>query len=159
IRLDAMQKFLGSTDRCSFIYVKCEDNESQDQVARNILDALPGNQIMFVRDIAALYEKGLPVINVFLKVTVGVAVIIGIVVIMLAMYTTITERTREIGILKSMGASKTFIVTTIQKEALFISVLGVLLGYIAAFLGRFFIVRYTSLLIEIEPKWLIYAAV
>jgi putative ABC transport system permease protein len=49
-------------------------------------------------------------------------------VILLAMYTTIFERTREIGILKSLGASRTFIVGVILRESTVLCSLGVLLG-------------------------------
>ncbi|MEW6735291.1 MAG: FtsX-like permease family protein [Acidobacteriota bacterium] len=158
LRLSAMQKLLSAPERCSLIYVKCQSSDMQDQAATNILAALPGNQIIFVRDIPSLYERGFPALNTILKGVVVVAVIISTLIIMLAMYTTIMERTREIGILKSLGASKSFIVTAIEKEALLISVLGVLLGYLSTFAAKFFIIHYTSLLIEIEPHWLLYSA-
>jgi putative ABC transport system permease protein len=152
LRLSVMQKLLGSVDRCSFIYVKCQNPQDQEQVAKNILAALPGNKILFTRDIQSLYEQGIPALNVFLKVVIGVALVISTLVIMLAMYTTIIERTREIGILKSLGAPKRFIVSAIEKEALLISALGVLLGFAVAFAGKVLIMSYTTLLIEIEPR-------
>ena len=49
-------------------------------------------------------------------------------VILLAMYTTIFERTREIGILKSLGASKGFIVGMILRESVMICCLGLIFG-------------------------------
>ncbi len=158
IKLSEMQKLLGSKERCSFVYIKCKPTQSQEQVAQTILNAFPGNKIFFTRDIQGLYEKGLPAINVFVKAVVVVAVSISMLVIMLAMYTTIIERTREIGILKSLGASKKFIITEIEKEAFLISVLGTLLGFVVAIIGRFLIIKNTSLIIEFEPLWLVYAA-
>jgi putative ABC transport system permease protein len=158
IRLNVMQQLLGAQDRCSFIYVKCQTPAAQAEVARNIIDAYPGNKILFTRDIQSLYERGLPALNTFIKVVIGVSLVVSTLVIMLAMYTTITERTREIGILKSMGASKSFIISTIEKEALLISALGVLAGFLVAFTGKLLIMKYTSLLIEMEMRWLIYAA-
>jgi len=59
---------------------------------------------------------------------VVLAAIVERVVIMLAMHTTITERTREIGILKAMGASRAYIIGEIEREALLISFLGLLVG-------------------------------
>jgi len=53
-------------------------------------------------------------------------------VILLAMYTTIFERTREIGILKSLGASQRFIVSMILKESAIICSLGSVLGIVAS---------------------------
>lgn len=158
IQLSVMQQLLGSNERCSFVYVKCQDNATTEKVADDILKALPGNKVLFTRDIQMLYEKGLPALNTFIKVIIGVAVVVSTLVIMLAMYTTIMERTREIGILKSMGASKAFIISEIEKEALLISVLGTILGYLVAVLGKFFITRYTPLIVELEPTWLIYSS-
>lgn len=159
MRLDVMQRLLGSADRCTYFFVKCRDSALQDEVARRINSKLPGNQIIFVRDIPQLYERGSKALNVFLQVVIGVAVVVSTLVILLAMYTTIIERTREIGILKSLGASRRFIIRTIQQEAILISILGVLLGYGISAAGRFFVMRYTALLIEIEPMWMFYAAV
>ena len=54
-------------------------------------------------------SNNLPGLNYFITVMISLALGIGFLVIFLSMYTTITERTREIGILKSLGASKTYI--------------------------------------------------
>jgi putative ABC transport system permease protein len=49
-------------------------------------------------------------------VVISIAVIIGFLVIFQSMYTAVLERTREIGILKSMGASKLTIVGVVLRE-------------------------------------------
>ncbi|MCV4607520.1 FtsX-like permease family protein, partial [Escherichia coli] len=69
---------------------------------------------------------------IFLRVLVGLGAVVSALVVMLAMYTTITERTREIGILKSLGASRAFIIGEIEKEALLIGAVGSALGLVAA---------------------------
>jgi putative ABC transport system permease protein len=89
-------------------------------------------------------------------VVVGVALVVSTLTILLAMYTSVTERTREIGILKALGASKPFIVFTIEKEALAISVFGVIAGYVIARLAQLYIVNATKLKIVFEPHWMIF---
>jgi putative ABC transport system permease protein len=89
---------------------------------------------------------------------IWLAVVISTLVILLAMHTTITERTREIGILKSLGASKSFIVASIEKEALVISALGVGLGFVASFVAKYVIEGNTQLKIDLQPKWLLISA-
>ncbi len=64
------------------------------------------------------------------------AVTIGFLVIFLSMYTTITERTREIGILKSLGAGKGYIIDLILREAIVICIIGTLAGFGATAVGR-----------------------
>ncbi|MBX7221107.1 MAG: ABC transporter permease [Blastocatellia bacterium] len=158
IKLSSLQQILSSPDRCTMIYLKCAKGESTATVAARINQALPDNKLMPLEDLKQLYEKGIPAFNTFLKVVIGLAVIVSLLVILLAMYTTIMERTREIGILKSMGASKGFIVRVIEQEALLICISGVLLGYAAAFMLKIGIMRFTSLQVELEPRWMLYAA-
>jgi putative ABC transport system permease protein len=71
------------------------------------------------------------------------------------MYTTVTERTRQIGILKSLGMSNTMIAWVIEQEALLVSTLGVLLGLALTFAARFALMRVSSLSVEIEPRWVL----
>ena len=62
--------------------------------------------------------QGIPALNVFLNVIIGVAAVISALVILLTMYTTVTERTRQIGIMKSLGMSNAKIAWTITQEAI-----------------------------------------
>jgi len=94
-------------------------------------------------------------LNVFIKVVVGVAAAISVLVILLAMYTTVTERTRQIGILKSLGMSKTAIAWVIEQEAIIVSFLGVVVGVLLTMLAQLVVTRTTSLVIEIEPRWVL----
>ena len=75
-------------------------------------------------------------------------------VILLAMYTTVTERTRQIGILKALGMSKTGIAWVIEQEAILVSLLGVTVGVLFTFVARLGVMRMTTLVVEIEPRWI-----
>lgn len=158
MRLSVMQRLLGAPGKCSAILIKCANSDQQEAVAQRILDRLPGNQLILTRDIPSFYDRGIPALTVFLRVVIGLATVISALVILLAMYTAVLERTREIGILKSLGASKGFIVRVIEKEALLISGLGVGVGYMVAFLTKLGITAYTSLLVRFEVKWAVIAA-
>jgi putative ABC transport system permease protein len=69
----------------------------------------------------------------------------------------VTERTRQIGVLKSLGATRPWIALEVVKEALLISLFGVLAGFAACALGRYVLVRITPLNIDLEGTWLLYA--
>jgi putative ABC transport system permease protein len=88
----------------------------------------------------------------------GLSMVVSSLVILLAMYTTITERTREIGILKSLGASKTYIISVIEKEAIAISLIGVVAGLAVALIAAFGIERTTTLRLEFHWTWILTAA-
>jgi putative ABC transport system permease protein len=154
IPLSTMQEQLGSEGRASMVLVACTDPAMQEEVAARIRQKFPDDQILFTRDLPEIYASSVPALNVFINVVVGVAAAISTLVILLAMYTTVTERTRQIGILKSLGMSKTTIAWVIEQEAILVSVLGVITGLVLTFLARFAVMRSTSLTIEIEPRWI-----
>ncbi|HSK63914.1 MAG TPA: lysylphosphatidylglycerol synthase domain-containing protein [Pyrinomonadaceae bacterium] len=157
IPLETMQEQEGAANRASAILIACEDPAQQDEVAARIRARFPDDQLLFTRDLPEIYASGVPALNVFIKVVVGVAAAISMLVILLAMYTTVTERTRQIGILKSLGMSKTSIAWVIEQEAIIVSFLGVAVGVGLTLLARFAIMRTTSLTIEIEPRWILIA--
>ena len=113
--------------------------------------------VILTRDLPDLFATGFSGFNVFLNLVAGLAAVISMLVILLTMYTTATERTRQIGILKSLGASKLFIAGVIEKEALLISALGVLGGLAFALLARVALVYGLGLKIELEPNYILYA--
>jgi putative ABC transport system permease protein len=157
--LYTLQQLLGGAENCTFVDVKCQRAELTDQVIDAIERYYPGNHVIRTSDIPALYAQSFSAVEIFLNVVIGLALVISVLVILLAMYTTIIERTREIGILKSLGASKRFIVMTIEKEAALISALGVVFGFTVAVIGKFLIESNTRLKIDLQPKWLLIAAV
>ena len=153
-----MQELLGASDRASWILVQIETIASVEAVAAAIEAQFPGNQIVFTRDIPGMWAQGIPSLNVFLNIVIARAVFISTLTIFLALYTAITERTREIGILKSMGGSKPFIVGIIESEAFILSILGIGFGWLVALGIKWGIVTYTSLIVQFEWQWVLAAA-
>jgi putative ABC transport system permease protein len=154
IPLKTMQEQAGVEDYATAILVSASRPEEQDAVAGRIRQAFPDDQIIFTRDLPELYASGVPALNIFIDVVVGVAAVISLLVILLAMYTTVTERTRQIGVLKSLGMSNAGVAWVIEQEALIVSVLGVMLGVVLTLAARFVVMRMTSLTVDIEPRWL-----
>jgi putative ABC transport system permease protein len=157
IPLATMQDQVGGDGNASAVLVACVNPAEQEQVAARIRQQFPTDQIIFTRDLPELYASSVPALNIFIKVVVGVASAISMLVVLLAMYTTVTERTKQIGILKSLGMSKGTIAWVIEKEAIVVSLLGVLTGILLTLLVRFAVMRTTSLVVELEPRWIILA--
>jgi putative ABC transport system permease protein len=159
IPLATMQTYLNRPNLCSTILVKVSDPARQDEIAERIKARFPDHSITMTRDLPLIYSQGTPALQTFLKVVIALSIIISSLVILLTMYTTVAERTRQIGVLKSLGASRAFIAGEIEKEALFISALGVLVGFTLSALGKLLITRLTTMNVELEPMWLLYALV
>ncbi len=156
--LAAMQDALEAPGKCTWIYVKLKEPERAVEMARRIDAELPGNRIQLTRDIITNIEKSIPYLGVFLRTLVGLSALVSGLVVMLAMYTTITERTREIGILKALGASRGFIVGEIVKEAVLISVIGVVAGFAISFVVGYLIQGAYALPFEYSWAWGLTAA-
>jgi putative ABC transport system permease protein len=103
-------------------------------------------------------SNNLPGLNYFITVMIGLAVGIGFLVIFLSMYTTITERTREIGILKSLGASRMYIISVILREASLLTAVGIVVGCVGSLIVRRAVIGFfPTLPIETSWDWRLYA--
>jgi putative ABC transport system permease protein len=156
--LGALQRALSQENKCLGILVKVDDGIAPEEVVRRIDSELPNNQVVLTSDIGLNFNRQIPGIQGFIRAIMGLSMVVSSLVILLAMYTTITERTREIGILKSLGASKTYIIGVIEKEAVAISAIGVVAGLVVALIAAFGIERATTLRLEFHWTWILRAA-
>jgi putative ABC transport system permease protein len=156
--LQAMQEALESPGKATYILIKLRNPSEEVAVAKRIDEALPGNKIQLTRDLFTSLEKTIPFLGVFLRLLVGLAAVVSALVVMLAMYTTITERTREIGILKALGAPRRYIVFIIESEALLISAVGLVAGFIFSFAIGYAIHQVYGLFFEFSWSWGLTAA-
>jgi putative ABC transport system permease protein len=159
VPLTTMQELLGALGKCSMIFVKCQNAAEQEAVAARILEKFPGYSFFLTRELPQLFAHGIASLNVFLNVVKGLATVISLLIILLTMYTTVAERTRQIGVLKSLGASKFWIAWVFEKEALLISLLGVVAGLAIAILARYALVNGLGLYIDLEAESILYASV
>ncbi len=152
IPLSTMQEQLGADGKASAFLIKLRDGFTPQTVGDSLNAKFPESQIILTSELEELYMQGLPALNVFLDVVVGVAGAISALIILLTMYTTVTERTRQIGVLKSLGMSKLNIGWTIVQEALLISLGGVIFGVLATFVLKFALAKWTTLTVSIDPQ-------
>ncbi len=131
VPLATLQDIIGATGKASIFYVKLDDPNNADEVVREI-KSIPGMEQYGVHSIkeylSLMSSSSIPGLSTFIDVVIGISMVIGFIVIFQAMYAAVMERTREIGILKSLGAGKLYIVNVILRETLLISIGGILLG-------------------------------
>ena len=155
--LSAMQEVLESPGKCTYVLVKLKDGADVEAVAARINEVLPGNKINLTRDLVIDAQERIPALKTFLRVLVGLGAFVSTIFVLLSMYTTVTERRKEIGILKSLGASKGFIIKTIEGEAFMIGVLGVLLGLAVSVIVSLGLGRAFQLAFEFSSGWVLTA--
>ena len=139
VPIATLQDLIGASGKASVFYVKLDNPENANLVVKEV-KAVPGMETYTVRSmrdyLSMMTPANLPGFNKFITVVIGVAVTIGFIVIFQAMYAAVMERTREIGILKSLGASKLYIVNAILRETALLACVGIALGIAISFLAR-----------------------
>jgi putative ABC transport system permease protein len=158
--LTTLQDMAGARDKASVFFIKCDRTDHTAAVIDEIRQLLPRYEIRPLKDfISLMTSSNLPGLGAFINVMIGIAVVIGFLVIFLSMYTTIIERTREIGVLKALGASKPYIVQIILSETTLLCVAGVIGGIGLSFLMRsIFIKLFPTLTILISATWILRAS-
>ena len=87
-------------------------------------------------------------------------VVVGFIVVFMAMYTAVLERTREIGIIKAVGGSSGLVLSILLRETLLLAVLGTLVGIVFTY-GTQWLMKQSvpaSLVQETVYIWWLYAA-
>jgi len=152
----------GAENHASIFYIRTDNPENEQAVIQEIHD-LPGMAeypVESMREwLSEMTPDKLPGFNIALRTVTGIAVIIGFLVIFQSMYTAVLERTREIGILKSMGASKAAIVMVVLRETAVLAVAGVVLGVAGTYGVRLLLVHlFPTQHFEITSHWILLGA-
>jgi putative ABC transport system permease protein len=162
IPLETMNDMTGTTGKASIFYIKTDD-PSNDQAVIDEIRATRGLEDYPVQTMqewmSEMTPDKLPGFNLALRVVTGIAVIVGFLVIFQSMYTAVLERTREIGILKSLGSSKLMIVSVVLRETAVMAIAGVALGIVGTYLIRILLLHvFPTQHFEITSEWLVRGA-
>ena len=163
VPITTLQDMIGAVGKATIFYVKLDNPNYADQVVTAIKN-IPGMQQYGVHSIkeylSLMTSASIPGLTTVINVVIGIAMIIGFIVIFQAMYTAVMERTREIGILKSLGADKLYIVNVVLRETLLIAIGGIILGIIFSYAAKAGLrVRFETLPVMITGKLLVKAAI
>ena len=159
IPLATMDQLDGNPGKASVFYIRTEDAPKYQSVVRDEILHSEGLGDWSVQTLdeflSTLTPERMPGFNIALHVVIGIATVIGFLVIFQSMYTAVMERTREIGILKSMGASPLDIVSVVLRETGLLAVCGVVLGVAATFALRAFLrLRYPTMSFAVTRNWI-----
>jgi putative ABC transport system permease protein len=156
--LGTMGELTGSPDKASMFYIKVDDPANEQAVIQEIhnVRGLADYPVWTMHEwLSLMTPEKLPGFNIALNIVTGIAVIVGFLVIFQSMYTAVLERTREIGILKSMGASKVDIMGVVLRETAVLAVCGVVLGVLGTFGVRVLLYHvFPTQHFEITTRWI-----
>ena len=159
MQIEALQDVMGAIGKASIFFVKAANSKQTAPALAQIHALLPGYQIRDIEEFMSLMTaSNLPGLSNFINVMIGLAVAIGLLVIFITMYSTIVERTREIGILKAIGASKRYVISLVLRETAILTIVGIGMGIGLSYLFRSMIgAIFPTLPIQITGEWMLRA--
>jgi putative ABC transport system permease protein len=161
VPITTLQDLIGAKDKATIFYLKLDNPANADTVVDEIKH-VPGMERHVVNSmasyLAAMSTGNIPMLSTFIDVVVGISMVIGFIVIFQAMYTAVMERTREIGILKAMGASKFYIVNVVLRETVLLALGGIVFGVVLSLVARVVLAHKLPLVqVVVDGGWIVRA--
>jgi putative ABC transport system permease protein len=167
VPLMTMQKILTGNDYLSDIVVQVEDKNMMTQVQTDLTFALaqkhqvdpqnPDFSVISQADILSSLNQVTNTFTLFLAAIAGISLIVGGIGIMNMMLTNVTERTREIGLRKAIGAVKRDIVFQFLSEAIILTSIGGIIGIILGWFLSILVGKVMSITTVVTPSAILLA--
>jgi len=156
VPLGTLQDLTANTGKVSMLYVKLDNPANTAEVEKQLSAVLKDYRINSMEEFTSLYSvNNVPMLKEFTWVVIGLGVLVGFLAVFLSMYTAVLERTREIGILKALGASPAYILNILLRETALLAIAGSILGILLSYVTQFAIhdLAPASLTQAIVPSW------
>jgi putative ABC transport system permease protein len=153
IPLKTAQDLVGAEKRVSMFFVRSKGDTEGTRA--QILGLDPQNRVRSMSEYVSLMSSSnLPELRPFIRTMVGLGIVISFLVVLMNMHTMVMERTREIGILKTLGFTRFDVVTMLLGETAVLTVLGSLVGIGIAYLTQAILKETNpSLSILLTTRW------
>ncbi len=155
IPLKTAQEISGAEGRVSLFYVRSMGDT--ERTRNEIVKLLPSYRVRSMGEYMTLMSsENLPQFKPFIRAMLSIGVLISFLVVLLSMHTLVLERTKEIGILKALGASRLDIIRLLVGETLILAGFGIVLGLGSTF-GLVAVLKQTvpTLTVLISQDWIL----
>jgi len=168
VPITTAQKFLAGNERVSSINVQAVDKDSMTELQTEITSLLLERHnisdeasadftVMNQSDVVATASSIANTFTILLGSVAAISLVVGGIGIMNMMLTTVTERTREIGLRKAIGAKRNDISRQFLSEALMLTSLGGVLGIILGWSISFLVTKFANITTSVSVSSILLA--
>ena len=154
--LATLQDVMSNPGKVSQALLKLDNPANTRAVITELKTELVDYNIYSVEELVSQFSiENVAGLKAFIYIIIALSIIVGFLVVSLTMYTTVLERTREIGILKALGASPGDIMGLLVRETLLLALAGWISGILLSFIANWAINHFVRASIQsvIVPDW------
>ena len=153
IPYSSMEDLVGATDEFYSLTIQGDKTLDSQIIADQVVHVLEKRhqcageeyfQVQSFQDVMQSMNEMLGMVTAFISFVAGISLLVGGIGVMNIMLVSVTERTREIGIRKSLGAKTSSIMLQFLAEAAILTVIGGLIGIILGILAAYGICSFMS---------------
>ena len=146
IPYSSMEDLVGATDEFYSLMIQGDKTLDSQIIADQVVHILEKRhqcageeyfQVQSFQDVMQSMNEMLGMVTAFISFVAGISLLVGGIGVMNIMLVSVTERTREIGIRKSLGAKTSSIMLQFLAEAAILTVIGGLIGIILGILAAY----------------------
>lgn len=114
----------------SLLFIETDGKATTDMINRYIQTSRKDLSGSIEEQLASMFSEMMSTFSLALAIIAGISLVVALIMILVVLYMSVTERTREIGVLKSIGARKKDIKLIFSTESLLIGLLSGIVGII-----------------------------
>ena len=147
------KEILNKSDDYDIVFLTYNDIDKVDNIVKTLQKHF-NNQITILNslEIMKTLTKFIVGVSTFISSIAVFSLIVGAIGIIITIYTSVVERTREIGILKALGGTNRTILSMFLTESVIIGIIGAGIGILVGFLGSHILLNAFLFFLKIPIK-------